>query len=107
MRGLLFIYQQRIVSNSIKILTSLLFGMLAYSSINAQAGSIELAYGRVHLNFNSSDSDIVQNKPFVDSLFRIAELNYHELEGLLGYKSSCNSLLQFITTLMIITKHLR
>ena len=95
MRGLLFIYQQRIVSNSIKILTSLLFGMLAYSSINAQAGSIELAYGRVHLNFNSSDSDIVQNKPFVDSLFRIAELNYHELEGLLGYKSS----LQFTATI--------
>ena len=94
-RGLLFIYQQRIVSNSIKILTSLLFGMLAYSSINAQAGSIELAYGRVHLNFNSSDSDIVQNKPFVDSLFRIAELNYHELEGLLGYKSS----LQFTATI--------
>ena len=95
MRGLLFIYQQRIVSNSIKILTSLLFGMLAYSSINAKAGSIELAYGRVHLNFNSSDSDIVQNKPFVDSLFRIAELNYHELEGLLGYKSS----LQFTATI--------
>ncbi len=94
-RGLLFIYQQRIVSNSIKILTSLLFGMLAYSSINAKAGSIELAYGRVHLNFNSSDSDIVQNKPFVDSLFRIAELNYHELEGLLGYKSS----LQFTATI--------
>ena len=94
-RGLLFTYQQRIVSNSIKILTSLLFGMLAYSSINAQAGSIELAYGRVHLNFNSSDSDIVQNKPFVDSLFRIAELNYHELEGLLGYKSS----LQFTATI--------
>ena len=69
--------------------------MLAYSSINAQAGSIELAYGRVHLNFNSSDSDIVQNKPFVDSLFRIAELNYHELEGLLGYKSS----LQFTATI--------
>ena len=95
MRGLLFTYQQRIVSNSIKILTSLLFGMLAYSSINAKAGSIELAYGRVHLNFNSSDSDIVQNKPFVDSLFRIAELNYHELEGLLGYKSS----LQFTATI--------
>ena len=95
MRGLLFIYQQRIVSNSKKILTSLLFGMLAYSSINAKAGSIELAYGRVHLNFNSSDSDIVQNKPFVDSLFRIAELNYHELEGLLGYKSS----LQFTATI--------
>ena len=95
MRGLLFIYQQRIVSNLIKILTSLLFGMLAYSSINAKAGSIELAYGRVHLNFNSSDSDIVQNKPFVDSLFRIAELNYHELEGLLGYKSS----LQFTATI--------
>ena len=94
-RGLLFTYQQRIVSNSIKILTSLLFGMLAYSSINAKAGSIELAYGRVHLNFNSSDSDIVQNKPFVDSLFRIAELNYHELEGLLGYKSS----LQFTATI--------
>ena len=94
-RGLLFIYQQRIVSNSIKILTSLLFGMLAYSSINAKAGSIELAYGRVHLNFNSSDSDIVQNKPFVDSLFRIAELNYHELEALLGYKSS----LQFTATI--------
>ena len=94
-RGLLFIYQQRIVSNLIKILTSLLFGMLAYSSINAKAGSIELAYGRVHLNFNSSDSDIVQNKPFVDSLFRIAELNYHELEGLLGYKSS----LQFTATI--------
>ena len=94
-RGLLFIYQQRIVSNSIKILTSLLFGMLAYSSIDAKAGSIELAYGRVHLNFNSSDSDIVQNKPFVDSLFRIAELNYHELEGLLGYKSS----LQFTATI--------
>ena len=94
-RGLLFIYQQRIVSNSIKILTALLFGMLAYSSINAKAGSIELAYGRVHLNFNSSDSDIVQNKPFVDSLFRIAELNYHELEGLLGYKSS----LQFTATI--------
>ena len=69
--------------------------MLAYSSINAKAGSIELAYGRVHLNFNSSDSDIVQNKPFVDSLFRIAELNYHELEGLLGYKSS----LQFTATI--------
>ena len=95
MRGLLFTYQQRIVSNSIKILTSLLFGMLAYSSIDAKAGSIELAYGRVHLNFNSSDSDIVQNKPFVDSLFRIAELNYHELEGLLGYKSS----LQFTATI--------
>lgn len=95
MRGLLFIYQQRIVSNSIKILISLLFGMLAYSSINAKAGSIELAYGRVHLNFNSSDSDIVQNKPFVDSLFRNAELNYHELEGLLGYKSS----LQFTATI--------
>ena len=95
MRGLLFTYQQRIVSNLIKILTSLLFGMLAYSSINAKAGSIELAYGRVHLNFNSSDSDIVQNKPFVDSLFRIAELNYHELEGLLGYKSS----LQFTATI--------
>ena len=95
MRGLLSIYQQRIVSNSIKILTALLFGMLAYSSINAKAGSIELAYGRVHLNFNSSDSDIVQNKPFVDSLFRIAELNYHELEGLLGYKSS----LQFTATI--------
>ena len=94
-RGLLFTYQQRIVSNSIKILTALLFGMLAYSSINAKAGSIELAYGRVHLNFNSSDSDIVQNKPFVDSLFRIAELNYHELEGLLGYKSS----LQFTATI--------
>ena len=94
-RGLLFKYQQRIVSNSIKILTSLLFGMLAYSSIDAKAGSIELAYGRVHLNFNSSDSDIVQNKPFVDSLFRIAELNYHELEGLLGYKSS----LQFTATI--------
>ena len=94
-RGLLFTYQQRIVSNLIKILTSLLFGMLAYSSINAKAGSIELAYGRVHLNFNSSDSDIVQNKPFVDSLFRIAELNYHELEGLLGYKSS----LQFTATI--------
>ena len=94
-RGLLFTYQQRIVSNSIKILTSLLFGMLAYSSINAKAGSIELAYGRVHLNFNSSDSDVVQNKPFVDSLFRIAELNYHELEGLLGYKSS----LQFTATI--------
>lgn len=94
-RGLLFIYQQRIVSNSIKILISLLFGMLAYSSINAKAGSIELAYGRVHLNFNSSDSDIVQNKPFVDSLFRNAELNYHELEGLLGYKSS----LQFTATI--------
>jgi hypothetical protein len=69
--------------------------MLAYSSINAKAGSIELAFGRVHLNFNSSDSDIVQNKPFVDSLFRIAELNYHELEGLLGYKSS----LQFTATI--------
>ena len=69
--------------------------MLAYSSIDAKAGSIELAYGRVHLNFNSSDSDIVQNKPFVDSLFRIAELNYHELEGLLGYKSS----LQFTATI--------
>ena len=69
--------------------------MLAYSSINAKAGSIELAYGRVHLNFNSSDSDIVQNKPFVDSLFRIAELHYHELEGLLGYKSS----LQFTATI--------
>ena len=94
-RGLLFTYQQRIVSNSIKILTALLFGMLAYSSIDAKAGSIELAYGRVHLNFNSSDSDIVQNKPFVDSLFRIAELNYHELEGLLGYKSS----LQFTATI--------
>ena len=94
-RGLLFIYQQRMVSNLIKILTSLLFGMLAYSSIDAKAGSIELAYGRVHLNFNSSDSDIVQNKPFVDSLFRIAELNYHELEGLLGYKSS----LQFTATI--------
>ena len=92
---MLFTYQQRIVSNSIKILTSLLFGMLAYSSINAKAVSVELSYGRVHLNFNSSDSDIVQNKPFVDSLFRIAELNYHELEGLLGYKSS----LQFTATI--------
>ena len=68
--------------------------MLAHSSINAKSGSIELAYGRVHLNFNSCDSDIVQNKPFIDSLFRIAERNYHELEGLLGYKSS----LQFTAT---------
>ena len=80
--------------NPIKILISLLFGMLAHSSINAKSGSIELAYGRVHLNFNSCDSDIVQNKPFIDSLFRIAERNYHELEGLLGYKSS----LQFTAT---------
>ena len=69
--------------------------MLTHSSINAKAGSIELAYGRVHLNFNSSDSTIVQNKPFIDSIFRIAELNYHELEGLLGYKSS----LQFTATI--------
>lgn len=69
--------------------------MLTHSSINAKAGSIELAYGRVHLNFNSSDSAIVQNKPFIDSIFRIAELNYHELEGLLGYKSS----LQFNATI--------
>lgn len=68
--------------------------MLAHSSINAKSGSIELAYGRVHLNFNSCDSDIVQNKPFVDSLFSIAERNYQELEGLLGYKSS----LQFTAT---------
>jgi len=69
--------------------------MLTHSSINAKAGSIELAYGRVHLNFNSSDSAIIQNKPFIDSIFRIAELNYHELEGLLGYKSS----LQFNATI--------
>ena len=94
MRGLVIIYQQRVMCNPIKILISLLFGMLAHSSINAKSGSIELAYGRVHLNFNSCDSDIVQNKPFIDSLFRIAERNYHELEGLLGYKSS----LQFTAT---------
>lgn len=94
MRGLVIIYQQRVMWNPIKILISLLFGMLAHSSINAKSGSIELAYGRVHLNFNSCDSDIVQNKPFVDSLFSIAERNYHELEGLLGYKSS----LQFTAT---------
>jgi len=93
-RGLVIIYQQRVMCNPIKILISLLFGMLAHSSINAKSGSIELAYGRVHLNFNSCDSDIVQNKPFIDSLFRIAERNYHELEGLLGYKSS----LQFTAT---------
>ena len=93
-RGLVLIYQQRVMWNPIKILISLLFGMLAHLSINAKSGSIELAYGRVHLNFNSSDSDIVQNKPFVDSLFSIAERNYHELEGLLGYKSS----LQFTAT---------
>lgn len=68
--------------------------MLAHSSINAKPGSTEFSYGRVHLNFNSCDSDIVQNKPFVDSLFSIAERNYHELEGLLGYKSS----LQFTAT---------
>lgn len=68
--------------------------MLAHSSINAKSGSTEFSYGRVHLNFNSCDSDIVQNKPFVDSLFSIAERNYHELEGLLGYKSS----LQFTAT---------
>lgn len=68
--------------------------MLAHSSINAKSGSTEFSYGRVHLNFNSCDSDIVQNKPFIDSLFRIAERNYHELEGLLGYKSS----LQFTAT---------
>jgi len=68
--------------------------MLAHLSINAKSGSIELAYGRVYLNFNSCDSDIVQNKPFIDSLFSIAERNYHELEGLLGYKSS----LQFTAT---------
>ena len=94
MRGLVIIYQQRVMWNPIKILISLLFGMLAHSSINAKSGSIELAYGRVHLNFNSCDSDIVQNKPLVDSLFSIAERNYHELEGLLGYKSS----LQFTAT---------
>ncbi|MEY4543757.1 MAG: hypothetical protein RL411_1834 [Bacteroidota bacterium] len=94
MRGLVIIYQQRVMCNPIKILISLLFGMLAHSSINAKSGSIELSYGRVQLNFNSSDSDIVQNKPFIDSLFRIAERNYHELEGLLGYKSS----LQFTAT---------
>ena len=94
-RCLFLIYQQRIMSNSIKILISLFFGMLSYSSTNAKAVSVELSYGRVHLNFSSSDSDIYQNKPFIDSLFRIAELNYHELEGLLGYKSS----LQFTATI--------
>jgi len=93
-RGLVIIYQQRVMCNPLKILISLLFGVLALSSINAKSGSIELAYGRVHLNFNSCDSDIVQNKPFIDSLFSIAERNYHELEGLLGYKSS----LQFTAT---------
>ena len=88
-------YKQQLKSCLTKLLALLLMGFTSQIPISAKSHSIELTYGRIHLNFNINDSSVLSNKPFIDSIFRIAELNYQDLEGLLGYKSS----LQFTATI--------
>ncbi|MFZ9631491.1 MAG: hypothetical protein ACO3AQ_05585 [Bacteroidia bacterium] len=64
-------------------------------SVYAKDKSIELSYGRIHIDFNAHDTSIIRNKSFIDSIFNIAERNFQEIESMLGYKSS----LQFTATI--------
>ena len=91
-RGL--IYKRQLKSRLIRVLLLLIVCCFSQNSTTAKPHSIELSYGRIHLNFGYCDTSIYRNKPFVDSVFRIAEMSFQDLESLLGYKSS----LQFTAT---------
>jgi hypothetical protein len=47
-----------------------------------------LIFGRIHLNIDSRDTSLIEDKSFIDSIFKIVEFNLQDLESMLGYKSS-------------------
>lgn len=94
-RSRVLTYKRQLKSCLVKILFSMVVFIFSQSSGYSKSHSIELSYGRIHLNFISDDSSVYRNKPFVDSIFRIAEINFQDLEVLLGYKSG----LQYTATI--------
>lgn len=85
---ILQLYQRLARLRKTRGLLILLVFMSFHSISFSKERPLELIYGRIHLNIDPSDSALIKNKSFIDSVFKIAEVNYQDLESLLGYKSS-------------------